>query len=173
MALTANFLVRSQVTLSSVLDLVTSDSKIKNTQEIDFTDGAGANKAEEAWSDTRSIAASTTDSLDLSGTALTNAFGVDIAFTKIKAIMIKSAAANGSTLTITCPTGDGVEGLFLALGDGMLLRPGGVFIIIAPDATGYPVSGTSPIRDQLDIINNDSSSPGTASYDIIIVGETS
>ena len=172
MALNVELLVRTQATLTSVLDLVTADATLKNNQEFTWTDGAGADKAEEVFSDQRTINASTTDSLDLSGTALTNAFGVDIAFTKIKAIIIKSATANGSTLTVSCPASDGFTGLFLTLGEGIKIRPGGVFVIIAPDATGYPVSGTSPIRDQLDIINDDSSSPGTATYDIIIIGET-
>ena len=53
--------------------------------------------------------------------------------------------------------------------DKISVRPGGAFILIAPDATGYAV--TAATGDLLKIAN----SAGTTSvtYDIIIIGATS
>ena len=169
MALKANFLVRSNVDLSNVLDLVSGAAALRKDWTVALTDGAGLNKAENFFSDTRSIAASTTDSLDLSG-ALTNVYGVSLTFTKIKAIILKAATTNGSTLQMTAPVTNGLAALFAAKGDALMIKPGGIVAVIAPDAAGYAVTATS--ADLLDIINDDSSSPGTASYDIIIIGET-
>ena len=169
MAQTAKLLMRSTIDLTNVLDLVSGAAALRKDWEINLADGAGLNKAENFFSDTRSIAASSTDSLDLSG-ALTNVYGVTLAFTKIKAIIVKAAAANGSTLQMTAPVTNGLAALFAAKGDAIMIKPGGIVAIIAPDAAGYAVTATS--ADLLDIINDDSSSPGTANYDIIIIGET-
>src|SRR2546426_227856 len=66
----------------------------------DITTGVGANQADQLWSDTRTLATGATEDLDFSGTSLQNAFGINIAFVKIKFILIVAAAANTTNLTI-------------------------------------------------------------------------
>lgn len=141
----------------------------KNRIDIDkiiqLLDGSGAGKANKSWyGANRSIAGSGTDVLDLAGT-LVDAFGATLTFTKVRAIVIMPSASNGSTLKMGGGTNP-IVSLFNANTEKLVLRPGGLFMLVAPDATGYAVVAAT--GDNL-TISNDSASAAT--YDILIVGE--
>lgn len=126
--------------------------------------GTGADQADLVWSDSRTVAASATDSLDLAG-ALTSAFGASLTFAKVKLIAVKAAAGNTNSVVVTRPASNGVP-LFTAAGDSMPLLPGASVVWCSPNAAGVAV--TAGTGDLLDIVN---SAAGTSvSYDILIVG---
>lgn len=149
---------------TNVLDLGTAGLPIDVQAAISLATGTGANQADLLWSDTRTIAASATDSLDLSGT-LAGAFGAAQVFARIKAVFVKAAAANTNNVNVTRPSSNGAP-LFLAAGDGIPVRPGGAFLWVAPDVTGVAV--TAGTGDLLDLVN--SAGGTTVSYDIVVVG---
>jgi hypothetical protein len=66
---------------------------------IQLSDGSGLNQANKLFADSRTVGASATDSLDLSG-ALNDALGQSLVLTRVAAIMIKAAAANGGDLLV-------------------------------------------------------------------------
>ena len=134
----------------------------------DLTSGVAANQADECWSDTRTIASATNDDLDLSGTALQNAFGVNLAVVKVKAIMIIASAANTTNLTIGNATATQFLGGFGDAAHTWTLRPGAWFSVGTPDLTGWPCgAGTT------DVFRIANASGASATYDIIVVGAKS
>lgn len=145
--------------LSTVTDPVSSD------YTLSLSSGTGANQASNFFHDQRTLSASASEDLDLAG-VLTNGFGTTLTFTKIKAIIIHAAAGNTNNVVI----GGAVSNTFINWvadpTDKIVVRPGGTFILVAPDATGYGV--TAGTADLLHIAN---SGAGTSvTYDVVIIG---
>lgn len=164
MAQTSRIAVRVESTLTSALDLVTAASDLDLNTRVDLADGSGAGQANMQWSDRRTLAASATEDLDLAG-SLTGPVGGTLTFARVKAVLIKAAAANTNNVNVTRPAANGAP-IFLAAGDGLPVKPGGLFLWVAPDATGVAV--TAATGDLLTLTN---SSAGTAvTYDIVVIG---
>lgn len=145
-------------------DLSNARNNINLSPALRLLDGAGLGQASKAFSDKRTLAASANDSLDLAG-VLVDAFGAIITFTKIKGIVIAAAATNTDTISV----GGGSNPFASFFGDAtdeLVIRPGGLFLLTAPDAAGYTV--TAATGDLLAIANNSAS--GAAEYDIILIG---
>lgn len=136
------------------------------TALLQFTDGVTANKADIIFTDNRTVASASNDDLDLAG-VLTNAFGAAITAVEIVGIMIKSAAANTTTLSVGGGTNPWIT-MWIATGDGIKVFPGGVFANFAPDANGLGTV-TAGTGDILRIANG---SGASASYDIVILART-
>jgi hypothetical protein len=150
---------------TSPLDLVSRSAPLSVGFRKSLTNGSGANQANLVWSDQRTIAASATDSLDLAGGSLTDAFGAALTFARIKVIMVTAAAGNTNNVNLTRPASNGVP-LFLAAGDGIPVMPGGTVVWCAPNAAGVAV--TAGTGDLIDLVN---SGAGTSvTYDIVIIG---
>lgn len=125
--------------------------------------GTGAGMADKVYGATRTLAASGTEDLDLSG-ALTNQLGT-VVFVKIKAIFVYAAAANTNSVQVTRTATTGVNSPFLADGDGISLSPGAMFLWASPTTGGTVTNATD---DTLTVTN---SAGGTGvDYTIIIVG---
>lgn len=150
--------------LTTALDLVTASAPLSYSKAYSLASGTGANQADKIWSDTRTIAASGTDSLDLAG-SLTDALGAAFTPARIKGLLVAAASGNTNNVNVTRPASNGVP-LFLAAGDGIPVRPGGVFLWVAPDVTGVAVTGGT--GDLIDIVN--SAGGSTVTYDVVILG---
>lgn len=125
--------------------------------------GTAAGQADKVFADTRTLAASGTEDLDLAG-GLTNLLGT-VVFAKIKLLFIYAAPANTNSVQATRTTTSGVTGPFMADGDGVSLSPGAMFLWVSP-TTGATVTGTTD--DTLTITN---SAGGTGvDYTIIVIG---
>ncbi len=136
----------------------TLDVGYSNSHKI--TNGTGGDQANMIWTDTRTVAASDDEDLDLYG-SLTNAFGDTINFTTIKGIFIFASSLNTNNAIIS-----GTAAI-LNGSDVITLKPGGMLCIYDPSAGGYAVTDSSS-----DLINVENSSSGTGiDYDVIIVGE--
>lgn len=130
-----------------------------------FTDGAGAAQIDRMFSDTRTIAASASENLDLAGGGLLDAFGAALTFARIKAVLVKAAAGNTNDVVFSRPAANGVP-LFNAASDAINIKPGGCFLWMAPDAAGIPV--TAGTGDLLTVANGGAGTP--VSYDVVILG---
>ncbi len=165
MSLTTKISLQVSAILASALDLVTSSAPLKLDQSYTLTSGTGANQASNVFSDTRTLAASGSESLDLAG-VLTNAFGAVLTFTKIKAIIITAEATNTNDVVVGGAATNAFASMFGAATDKIKVKPGGAFAIVAPDVNGFAV--TAGTGDLLQIAN---SGAGTGvTYDIIIIG---
>jgi hypothetical protein len=148
MSMTATFAAALLAKKIVAGDLSNAKSDAGLSASLAFANGTGDGQASKEFSDTRTIAGSGTDNLDLSG-SLTDSQGVAVVFTAIKAIVISAAAANVGNLTV----GAGTNPFLWAFGDAsdvLVLKPGGVIALAVPN-TGWPVSaGTADI---LKIVN--------------------
>ncbi len=151
-------------TLTTALDLVTNTSPLVATKRITLTSGTGANQADLVFSDTRTIAASGTEDLDLAG-SLSAPMGGTLTFVKLKALMIVAATGNTNAVRLSRPASNGVP-LFLAASDGIDILPGGAFLWAAPNAAAVTV--TAGTGDLLTVAN--SSSGSAVSYNVVVIG---
>lgn len=164
MALSTNLLVSLSAELTSALDLVTVSSPLSISNRTRLTSGTGLAAADMQWSDTRTLAASATEDLDLAG-SLTGPLGTTLTFARIKLVYVTAAVANTNDVQITRPASNGVP-LFLAAGDGLAVKPGGGFLWHAPNAAGVAV--TASTGDLLTLTNSAGSTGVT--YSIVILG---
>ncbi|MBA4092400.1 MAG: hypothetical protein C0494_17660 [Sphingobium sp.] len=165
MSLVGQILVNLKATLAGTVDIgsVSHDIDKKFVQAI--ADGVGAGQANQMWADNRTIAASTSENLDLAG-SLANALGATLTFTSIKAILIIAAAANANNVVV----GGAASNAFALFGDPtdtIAIRPGGCLLITDFNANGYAV--TAATGDILKVANSGSGT--TVTYDIVIIGE--
>ncbi|WP_157548143.1 hypothetical protein [Micromonospora sp. ATCC 39149] len=164
MSLSSKIAVSVAATLTGSIDLGSKTSTASLAKTIRLTNGTGANQADLIWQDTRTLAASGTENLDLAG-VLTDAFGATLTFARIKAVVVAAAAGNTNNVNVIREGTNGVP-LFLAAGDGVPVRPGGAFAWAATDATGVAV--TAGTGDLLTVTNSGAGSSVT--YDIVIIG---
>lgn len=150
----------------NALDLSTVKDEVNQEYTQSFSDGEAASKAEAMWHDTRTIAASGTEDLDLAGVLVSGLLGTAITFKSIKAILIRAASTNTNNVVISRPAANGFL-LFGAASDALAgLTPGGMFLFTDPSAAGVAV--TAGTGDLLTITN----SAGTTgvTYDVLIIG---
>lgn len=164
MALDTNLLVKLDADLTSALDLVTASSPLSVAERIRLSSGTGLAAADMQWSDTRTLAASATEDLDLAG-SLTGPLGTTLTFARIKLVLIMAADGNANDVQVTRPTSNGAP-LFLAAGDGLPVKPGGLFLWVAPNAAGVAV--TAATGDLLTVTNSAGSTGVT--YSIVVIG---
>jgi hypothetical protein len=164
MALTTKLTASLAATLTDVLDLSTVSDPVSYSVRYDLTSGTGAGQADMMWHDRRTLTASATEDLDLAG-VLVNAFGDTQTFARVKAVIVAAASGNTNNVNVTRPASNGVP-LFLAAGDGIPVRPGGMFWWVATDATAVAV--TAGTGDLLTFTNSAGSTSVT--YDVIIIG---
>ena len=129
----------------------------------DLVSGTNTMEADIVWSDTRTLA-TTTEDLDLRGTALTGAFGQAIAIAELVGIVIKNNSTSG-TLTVGGDATAPVTGLFADTSDKIVIGPKGMFAWFRPDDGIALGAGTT------DVLQIQSSA--SVSYTIIVLGRSS
>lgn len=130
-----------------------------------FTDGNGANQISRVWTANRTIAASGNDDIDLNG-VLVDGIGQTLSLLRVRALVIRAAAANTNNLVVGPAPANGFVTPWGAATHSNTVRPGGLLLLVAPDATGFAV--TAATADLLRITNGAAGS--TVNYDIAILG---
>ena len=167
MPLTGNvqFMVTGRFTGTADQGTPTFDFALSQSQAL--TSGTGANQADLVFSDTRTLAASATEDLDLAA-VLSSVFGATITMAEIIGIFIKASSSNTNNVNVTRPAANGVPWL-LAASDGFAIPPGGFAAFFAPAAAGL-ATVTAGTGDLITITN---SGAGTGvTYDIVILGRS-
>lgn len=160
-----NLRVRFLADLQNVLDLVTAKVPLDKSYTLTWTTGTAINQANAMFSDQRTLTASSTEDLDLAG-VLTDGLGVVLTFTRIKAILIFAAVANANNVVVGGAAVNGFVTPFNAATDKVIVRPGGLLVLLAPDATSYAVTAATG-----DLLRIGNSGAGTSViYDIVLIG---
>jgi hypothetical protein len=134
---------------------------IPMSQDIQLGSGTGYGKADIAFFDTRTLAASTSENLDLAG-VLTDAFGQTIAAAKVKAIEIENPEASLSTLTVGAAASNTFLGPFTSATHSVDLKPGDKAVFVS--RTGWTVAaGTG------DILKVANGAGGSVNYNIKLI----
>lgn len=159
-----------QLKIKGVLDagasVGTVSQAVNEVLKYDITNGTGAGQVNMCYQAERTLAASASEELDLSG-GLTDAFGNTINFTNVKYMYILADENNTNNVLV----GGAASNSFLFLGnatDTISLHPGMHFSVGGTDnANGFAV--TAGTGDLLKIAN---SAAGTSvTYRIILLGE--
>jgi hypothetical protein len=149
---------------TAALDLGTAAAPFSLSAIAHLTTGTGVGMADRVFSDTRTLGASATEDLDLAAILL-DAYGAALTFAKIKALIIRAAAANTNAVNVSRPAGATGVPLFLAISDGLVIPPGFTF---AWFGTGAGVVVTPSTGDLITVTN---AGAGTSvSYDVVIIG---
>jgi hypothetical protein len=135
-------------------------------KQLSFGDGTTANNADIVWTDERTVSSASNDDLDLAG-VLADAFGDTIAAAEIVGMVIVADDGNTTTLTIGAGSNPWAT-MWAASGDGIKVPPGGVFVIMAPDASGLGAV-TAGTGDILRVANG---SGAAATYKIFIIARS-
>lgn len=162
---TATIDVHVKAKQTGTADLGTPNVLVDLMKSMEFAPGTAAvGQANILFADTRTLAASANEDLDLAG-ALTDALGASIAAAEVVAIFIAAASGNTNDVQVTRPAANGVP-LFLAAGDGLALGPGDFVLLTARKGVGV-VAATG------DLVHIANSGAGTGvTYDIVVIGRT-
>jgi hypothetical protein len=148
---------------SKSIDLMNANAPLLESIAIALSDGTAANQADRIFSDTRTLTASATEDLDLAG-VLTDIYSATLTFVRVKAIWIYADPTNTNDVNFTRPAANGVP-FFLAAGDGLSVKPGGLFLWQAP---GTGVLVTAATGDLITLTNGGAGTSVT--YKIIVIG---
>lgn len=167
MPLEANLLVSVSAKLATTQDLGEAVATMSKNYRATLTDGTTAGKADRIFHDTRTLAASATEDLDLAG-VLTDPLGAVLNFARIKGLIIVAAAANVNNVVVGGAATNGFVSPFGAAAHTVTVRPGATLALLAGsgDATGYAV--TAATGDLLKVANSGAGS--TVTYDVIVIG---
>jgi len=138
------------------------DDIVESLELTPGTDSTG--KADLLFSDTRTLAASGTEDLDLAG-VLANAFGATITAAEVVLVFIRAAEGNTNNVNVTQPAANGAP-IFLAAGDGVAVKPGEYFLF--QSRSGAAV--TAGTGDLLTVTN--SGAGAAVDYDIVVIGRS-
>lgn len=131
-----------------------------------FTNGAAAGMIDRIFCDNRTIAGNTSDDLDLAG-ALTGPLGAACVFARVKLLCVQNPAGNDGNVEVGGAAAAQMSTFFGAATDKVLIKPGGLLLLYAPDAAGHVVTATT--ADTLRIKN-----AGTGSQNVpVIIGGSS
>lgn len=143
----------------------TSTSPISLNRSVRLLTGIAANQADKIYTLSNTIAASGSATLDLAG-SVTDMFGVTFTIVKIKALIVRAAAANTNNVTVGPAASNGLVGLFAGTTPTISVMPGGVFAWVAPGTTAPTVTASTG-----DLLTFTNSSSGTGvTYDVTVVG---
>ena len=161
--LTANINIGVGGSYSSTVDLMTSQATLAfGSHPIALTYGTGANQADRMFSDTRSISGA--EDLDISGGALTDAFGTTFTIAELKVLIVCTPTTNTANVVLF---GDAASVPVLnTAATTVTLKPGACFFYSDPSAAGTTVTNSTG-----DVIQA-APSAGTQAYDILIIGSS-
>lgn len=167
MTLTSRLTLAASASQVSSLDLGVAQAQLAKSYIADLASGTAAGQADKIFHDTRTLAASANEDLDLAG-ALTDALGGSLTFVRIKGLVVAAAAGNTNNVVVGGAASNGFITWVGAATHTVTLRPGAVMALMAgsADATGYVV--TAATGDLLRVAN--SSSGSTVTYDIVVLG---
>lgn len=158
-------LLRLLSTPTRSLDLQTGEAPLNFQRGYSFANGTASGQADLLFADTRTIAASGTDDIDLAGT-IKDAFDQTITFARVKGIFVVAADGNTNDVVIGAAATNTFVGPFGSATHTIKVQPGGFFGIVAPGATAWPVTATT--ADLLRVANGGAGTSVT--YDIAILG---
>lgn len=153
---------------TSSLDLATASATHAKSFSDTLASGTSADQADLAWSDTRTLAASATENIDVAG-SLTGGLGAAVVMVELVAILVIAAAANTNDVVVGNGTNPIVGGPFGVAGANTInVAPGGVFFFWNPKNPAVAITASTG-----DILKVANSAAGTGvTYDIVLIGRS-
>jgi hypothetical protein len=166
MALSTSLKVQLDLSGRATADLGSNSFTRALTAALALADGVDAGEADLAFTDTRQIAASGSENLDLAG-ALVGVDGAAAVFARVKAIVVVADDGNTNNVVVSRPASNGLP-FFAAASDAVAVRPGGMFVLATGDADATGIAVTADTGDLVTVANSGAGS--VVNYSIAIVG---
>lgn len=165
MPLTSKLIVEASAKLDATQDLGSAVANALKSISVSLANGTAAGQADKLFADSRTLAASATEDLDLSG-VLTDPLGNTLTFAKVKGLLIAADAGNTNNVIVGAAGVNPWVGLLNATGT-VTLRPGAaaLFVAGAADATAYVAASPA---DLIKVANSGAGS--TVTYHVVIIG---
>ena len=130
-----------------------------------FTSGTNAHQMNQLWRKRSSVIASGTNQIDIAG-GITNAFGEALNMSEVRMMIFSMATNQLNNISIGAAASTPFSTWLGDASDKVVMRPGGFFLLTAPDATAYAVSTNSVTTNSLIRITNEGTN--TITYDVYI-----
>ncbi len=167
MALSSQIRVSITGTLSKTRDLSSPQAQIALSLLATLADGTTNVQADKAWDDTRTLAASATEDLDMgTGGGLVDALGDAFAPLEVAALMIFAAAGNTNNVVVGAAAAEPFLGPMGGTTPTTTIKPGGSLLWYAP--AGWAVANNS--NDKIKVANSGAGT--TVDYSIVIIGRS-
>jgi len=180
MSLKASVTAALSATRTTTPAVGSSDFKLDAAWSKVLTDGTGLNQATKVFVANPTLAGSGAVTYDLDSGSLADPSGVSsgvvAAFARIVVLAVRRVTTPASSTQdeIVALEGDFITSKLLASRDSggadalayVPIRPGGMFIFVAPDATGVPVTATT--GDAITLTNL--SSADSVELEVVIIG---
>ena len=145
-------------------------STIKDIASLSVDDslanGTAIDQADVLWHDRRTLAASTSEDLDLAGSLVSALTGAAVTFAKIKCIYIKNRASTaGYILAVGGASSNQFVGWVANASDIVNIGPDGVMLLWNPSLAGYAVTASTG-----DLLKINNTGGGSLDYDIVLIG---
>lgn len=161
--MSAKIMASIKVTATKALDLSAPAETVQKAVSQSLAFGDGSDEADMIWHDSRTLAATTSENIDLAGT-LVNAFGATITFSKVKAIFIHNNGDTAGVLEVGAAATPFGGPLKDAASDIITVPHNGMFLSTNPES-GWTVTAGSA-----DLLKINNTAAVIAGYDIVIVG---
>lgn len=165
MAQTTKVYAEIDAALSGAPTVGTASATQNVAGEVLLGSGTGAGNADIAYVARRSLAATTSENLDLAG-VLTDVFGSTITAAKVKAILVVADTSNAGDLVIGAAATNPFVGPLGGTTPTVAVRPGGLLLIADPQLGWTVTAGTG------DLLKVNNLGAGTAGYRISVIASS-
>lgn len=148
-------------------DVAAPVQTLNHASTVQLATGTTAGQADLMFTDERTLAASTSESLDLAG-GLTDAFGATLGFAEIVGLLIEADAGNTNDVVVGGAASNAFLGPFADATDKLKVKPGGFAFLAAPTDPAWPVTGGT--GDLLQVANGGAGSAVT--YTVTVIGRS-
>lgn len=163
---TATITTALSATLAGTADVGTPRYAVREDTTVQFSPGtATTGQADIMFADTRTLAASATENLDLAG-SLTNAFGATITAAEIMLLDVQAAAGNTNDVVVGGAASNAFVGPLGGTTPTIAVKPGERVTLVSK--AGWPV--TAGTGDILKVTNGGGTTP--VSYTVTLIGRT-
>jgi hypothetical protein len=163
-SLAATFGISASATMSKTEEMSTLTDVLSKIMNQTFALGTGANQVNGLFHDTRTLADGANETLNfLAAGSLEDKLGEAMDLDILKAFVVKNNSADASL--IVGATGAGQMPIFGATTERVILPPGGVMVVTAPDVNGIDVSSAASMK-----FEHDGTGVDTLDYDLIVAG---
>jgi hypothetical protein len=145
-------------------------SSVKDTGAISLEDtlanGTAIDQADVLWHDRRTLAATTSEDLDLAASLVSALTGAAVTFAKIKCIYIKNRATTaGYILAVGGASATQFVNWVANSSDILNISPDGFLLLWNPSLAGYAVAASTG-----DLLKINNTGGGSLDYDIVLIG---
>ena len=169
MTMSSKLSIVATADLAETLDLGTRTAALRRAFGTSLGNGTGTGLADKVFQDTRTIAPSTSEDLDLNAGALVDPFGVAFTILRVKALYVAAAVANVNNVVIGAAAANPWTAL-LGATHTMQLRPGAAVLLSAGEADPTTYAVVAGTGDVLRFTNGGAVTSVT--YDVMIIGSS-